>query len=76
MLHHRSLTATADQAQASLSLRPGGPLAASEATLEEAHGMWVPPTSVGFRLPTPVALSHFINLRALTLQVSECESQA
>ncbi len=31
--------------------------------------MWVPPTSVGFRLPTPVALSHFVNLKALTLQV-------
>ena len=35
--------------------------------------MWVPPTSVGFRLPTPVALSHFVNLRALTLQVLPCK---
>ena len=58
--------------QASLSLRPGGPLAASEATLEEAHGMWVPPVSVGSRLPTSVALSHFANLKALTLQVTKC----
>ena len=30
--------------------------------------MWVPPTSVGFRLPAPVALSHFVRLKALTLQ--------
>ena len=34
--------------------------------------MWVPPTSVGFRLPAPVALSHFVNLKALTLQVCGC----
>ncbi len=55
--------------QASLSLQPGGPLAASEETLEEAHGMWVPPTSAGSQLPSPLALSHFANLKALTLQV-------
>ena len=33
--------------------------------------MWVPPTSVGFRLPAPVALSHFVNLKALTLQARQ-----
>ena len=48
--------------QASLSLRPGGPLAASEATLEEAHGMWVPPTSAGV---PPAVASGAVALRQL-----------
>ena len=34
--------------------------------------MWVPPTSAGSQLPSPLALSHFANLKALTLQVISC----